>query len=360
MSRNFSSALCLWWLCLALLPALVGCAQKNEKKTSQPAADLEKVGTIEQRDAEGRIVSITFSLNRVSDTDLKGITKFTHLRKLIIQECRNVSDDSLQYIVQLPRLRELSFMHTPITDDGLSHLKQLQGLTALSLISTEMSGTGLSHLVELKLEKLHLAGMSWTAEGLQELLKLNKLKELSLNCPIIALSEMPSLLSLQELQKLNIRAVRFDDQSLKKVSGLPSLQFLDLDVEDLTNTGLAELVSSPELRFLRLTESQVTNDGLAVLKSLKKFKFIVLSHLINDDGLKHLAQVSSLEHIDGTPSALTGEGMTVLANLPKISMIELNAGRVTAQGRREIREFKKSKPQCTFLLNSDSGSFEEL
>ena len=191
----------IWTLGFGLWPLAAGCGCGAQ--TSRPPADLEKVGRINKRGADNRVLSISFIGRKpVSDGDLIGLSQFPHLQELRIQECSEVTDAGMEHVARLAKLTDLHLLHVPITDKGVSRLSSLTILKTLSLLFTRVTGSGLADLAELPLEKLEISGASSTAAGLKAVRKLTHLKDLSLHAPKLKPADLPSLLSLQNLEKL--------------------------------------------------------------------------------------------------------------------------------------------------------------
>ncbi len=94
---------------------------------------------------------------------------------------KDVTDDGLVHLQQIPQIVWLNLRGTKITDAGLKHLAHLQSLTRLHLEQTAITDAGLQHLLNLEnLEYLNLYATQVTDAGIQPLQKLRKLKQLYL------------------------------------------------------------------------------------------------------------------------------------------------------------------------------------
>lgn len=100
-----------------------GCA--TEVQDPHAGRMIESLGGVVHYDAAGQIVSI----------DLSGSA---------------VNDSQLQFLLDLPRLRELKLGVTGITDEGLKSVGAVRSLEFLSLWGTPVSNAGLTSLYELK------------------------------------------------------------------------------------------------------------------------------------------------------------------------------------------------------------------
>ncbi len=95
---------------------------------------------------------------------------------------KEVKDEDLLLLKDMPNLTELNLGGTTITDSSLVHLKPLKNLTRLQLHNTKISDAGLVNLQEMtKLKSLNLYGCAGVTDmGLEHLKGLKELKKLYL------------------------------------------------------------------------------------------------------------------------------------------------------------------------------------
>ncbi|MCA9262720.1 MAG: discoidin domain-containing protein [Planctomycetales bacterium] len=92
---------------------------------------------------------------------------------------KDVTDEALAPLNDIPELVWLYLQGTKVTDDGLQHLSGIESLQKLHLERTGITDAGLAHLSSLtNLEYLNLYGTKVTDAGLDHLTKLGKLKKL--------------------------------------------------------------------------------------------------------------------------------------------------------------------------------------
>jgi hypothetical protein len=95
---------------------------------------------------------------------------------------KEVKDEELLLLKDVPNLTELNLGGTMITDASLAHLKPLKNLTRLQLHNTKVSDASLVNLAEMtKLKSLNLYGCAGITDmGLEHLKGLKELKKLYL------------------------------------------------------------------------------------------------------------------------------------------------------------------------------------
>ena len=88
------------------------------------------------------------------------ITGFREIVSLNLAECRNVTNEGIQYLKAIPHLTELNLSSCSLTDSGLNELKPLSRLQRLNLsYCNRITNLGLRNLRNLRrLEFLDLQG----------------------------------------------------------------------------------------------------------------------------------------------------------------------------------------------------------
>ena len=97
------------------------------------------------------------------------LARLRELDQLDVYE-RTASNQTLEQVGRLPRLRLLMLVGGTFDDDGVKHLAGLVTLEELSLGSAKVTDAAVEYLARLKnLRKLHLGGTKVTAAGRQQL-----------------------------------------------------------------------------------------------------------------------------------------------------------------------------------------------
>lgn len=86
-------------------------------------------------------------------------------------------DEQMQYLKQLPKLRELHIAATNVTDAGMAHVRTLTHLEELYLPKCAVGDSGLAHIVGLsRLRSINIYGTHITSAGLEYLMDLEELR----------------------------------------------------------------------------------------------------------------------------------------------------------------------------------------
>lgn len=131
------------------------CENKRLKKVSMPLKILDTIQNIPKNifslnldycgvvskgvffDSFSHLIylkEISLRFASVSDNELNVITIFTNLEKISLFSCKRITDQAVEYLIQLTNLREISLAGTYVTDKGIIHLSNLKKLEDLSLI----------------------------------------------------------------------------------------------------------------------------------------------------------------------------------------------------------------------------------
>ena len=260
----------------------------------------------------------------ISAEGLKFIKGLKSLERLSIS--KQLTDDGLAEIAQLPSLKALYIREDHLTNDGLAHLEKLASLEELDISNGRMSNAGLAHLAKLgSLRYLMLTGKNFTDEGL------------------IYIKDIPSIkiLHFGHLSHLT-------DRSLVHLSNVTTLERLNLHwVEKITDSGIANLKKLPSLKKLDIANSQVTDEGLTHLKEIKSLDYLDLPNLcITDKGLAHISELSNLKHLSvgaSTASPITNAGLMHLKGLKLLEELHIAGQGITDEGMAHIAELTNLK-----------------
>jgi hypothetical protein len=156
--------------------------------------------------------------------------------------CRNLRDDDMAIVRQLPRLGQLVLTTPSLTADAFRHLEGHPVETVEFHDMTIPAGT-LATISRLPgFSSMTLAGATFDKEDFAALLNHPRLRRL-------------------ELHRLDLSLVE-----METISSLPALGYLNLDRAGVTNEELARLPATLHLKSLILIGTELTDEGLAGLR----------------------------------------------------------------------------------------------
>jgi hypothetical protein len=190
-----------------------------------------------------------------------------HIVVYSFDELKQVTDDDLAHIGNLPHLQTLNAHSNQVTSDGLKHLAGLKKLGRLSIRCPEVTDAGLEHLRPLQnLQSLDLGRSSITGPGLETLKHLPHLRTLTLSGTKVTDSGLKHIRDLHNLVVL---------QLCYTVANSEAGRIVKSDAVDISDAGLAHLADLMKLRSLDVRGTRVTAEGAERLKkSLTKTRIL--------------------------------------------------------------------------------------
>ncbi|XP_062977576.1 uncharacterized protein LOC134395342 [Elgaria multicarinata webbii] len=176
------------------------------------------------------------SRHTVTDVGLAALCRLTGLVELDLTDYSHITDEGLQHLPQLCRLRRLSLCNTLVTDNGLPHIQGLQLLEELCLDRLNVSSAGVARCI-VRLPHLQVLSLASTPVG-------DTVARVGLAC-------------CQQLLKVNLSRTRLTDRGLRFLSQVPLVQ-LNLDGSGVTALGVANLLATcPTVGSIRASHLRV-------------------------------------------------------------------------------------------------------
>ncbi len=183
-----------------------------------------------------------------------------------------MTDERLSYLTKFSNVESADFRNThygpldereDVTDEGLEHLSQLHRLKTLYLSKARISDAGLKHLKRLTNLKILQVDGTFTLAGLQQLSCTSNLVNL----------EIPNSLGLgyaefcPNIEKISSNGISdFTDSDLAYLKGLTKLIDLTIVSDKVTDNGVKYLMGIKSLRQLTLFCPNVTEVGIEELR----------------------------------------------------------------------------------------------
>jgi hypothetical protein len=198
----------LWWFGYFEMPVTI------QEKLGPPGVQFDQLyqATLEGDDSKLHVEGFP-----VDDSMISRIGELKSLETLIIDEGM-VTDDTVDLIAQLPKLRQLRLRLSPIGDVGMQQLSNCGELWFLNLPHAEC-----------------------TAEGVASLKSLKKLRQIRLGSENLDNQVTNALTQIRSLRGIHLIGVPITDEGLKKIAAMPYLESLYLDDSAVTEAGWAWL-----------------------------------------------------------------------------------------------------------------------
>ena len=211
-----------------------------------------------------------------------------------------ISETMLRRMAGLAKLRGLYFKHLPTSAfAGLGDLKQLEHLWIEETDATDDALQVLGNLTRLKL--LKLGDKYFTDRDLARLAPLHELISLSLDGHSMALhgSGFDALRPLTHLRWLDLDGSGIEDEAMAPIGKLASLEDLDLSRTWITGNGLAKLTPLSRLKKLRLSGCRrLQTSALAALAKFPHLESLALNNCrLDDSAVESLKKLTSLREL---------------------------------------------------------------
>jgi len=205
------------------LALIVGCQQSPPRKPRPIEASIsEQIETVRN----GTRSSIRLLETQVEDDELAQLADLSGLEELIVDH-GVVTDEGLQSIASLTKLRHVRLRKSPITDTGLAHLAQIPSLRVINIPHGE-----------------------FTDEGIRLLKSLPSLEQLRLSSPNVSDKSLAAMIEFPNLRRLHLIDVNITDAGLLHVTQMEKLESFYLDGASVSHEAIVGLFDArPDLHI---------------------------------------------------------------------------------------------------------------
>ena len=160
-----------------------------------------------------------------------------------LDHAKHVTDQELEALVDLPKLRSLTLSMTSVEGAGLKHLRRLTSLVELDLHDSPVDDAGLANVSELSsIKSLNLGGTLITNDGLSYLRNLPHLVSLDLENTKVSSRGLENLGPLlARLQVLDIVHTQIGDDSLPTLKRMVGLRVLRVRLAQFSDSAYRDL-----------------------------------------------------------------------------------------------------------------------
>ena len=159
------------------------------------------------------------------------------------------------------------------------------------------------------------------------------------------------LAGCRKLFAMHLADTRVDDEGLQQIKRLDTLRELYLHRTQVTDRGLVDLQRAlPDLEQLALSGTGITDDGLPHVAALPRLRNLFLDGTaITDQGMQHLKAMQHLGILDSTGTKVGDAGLGCLRHMVTLRVLRLAQTQVTAAG---VAKLHALLPPCQIAVDA--------
>jgi hypothetical protein len=265
----------------------------------------------------------------VSDLGLVKLATLDRLELLEITDCTGFSQQGLESIAPLIRLRSLTLSGKAVDESVLLKLKSLSNITSLALRHAPISNEGFRVLESFpKIKELDVYGTSVSSDFLAKIPYPASLTKMKLRSSSIASTQIvQGIARFENLNALDLGENDLDADAIASVAQLKKLEELNLLRTKLSNDAVKILCESPanaRLKKLNLDDNSAMDDrSIDSLLDVKSLEFLHLGKTqVTDTGIQKLSALSHLKTLIVNDTAVTQEALQQLqSKLPSLRIV---------------------------------------
>jgi hypothetical protein len=224
----------------------------------------------------------------------------------------------------------LEYRGPSATAELVQAIGRLKRLKYLLIFNSNFAGGDLSPWRNLKhLELISFEKSSIEEKDLASIAGLASLKELYLNSTHTNGTSLCDFSNIANLRALDLQHTTCGDQTMHCLQKSPSLSFLNLTSTLITSRGLQFLDKLNRLDILSLQGTQIDNEGLIYLQKLRSLNALDLSDTQVGGGLSRLSALSSLRRLHLNRTKTDDSDLKALACLHQLIDLRLESTKIT-------------------------------
>lgn len=318
------------------------------------------------------LTTLSLENGKITDAGMETVAKLKQVTSLRLQKCSQLTIEGLKRVEALQDLERLYILYTYTTNECLEPISHLTKLKVLDLRGTKVTDAGVVHLAGMtSLVDLKFRSDAITDAALEDVGKLTNLRSLSLEDCGIRNAGMPALANLTELRSLNLMRTFVGDKGLEACSKMTKLEYVNLRDTAFGGPGLDYIAGSAgTLKELDLGEILISSDGvehvaqftnleilslwngtfedaafakLAALTKLKDLDLEGCNQYMTDEAMQTVAQFKDLEKLKLKQTLISDTGLEYLAGLKNLKELSLEQAQTSPSG---VKKFQEAHPEC--------------
>jgi len=312
----------------------------------------------------------------MTDAVLARIAGLEHVTSLSLGGSRELSDDGLRHLAQMPQLQRLDLSEYPggkLTDRGLEVLRHLPNLRIFEMTwQRGITDAGVAHLRQCdQLEQVNLMGSPTGDGAIAALAGKPQLRRFSTG-RLVTDAGLPLLHRFPLMKTWNpgpgaddeppgaslLVDGPFSDRGLAGLAGLEGVGALDLfwHVTGITSAAFSHLIDLPNLMVLG-ADGKLSDDRAmrhyAAIPRLRRLR--AQGAVATDDGFAALSQSRSLERLwTGKDGVQLGDrGFAALSRLPTLEVLGVSCRNVSDRALATLPAFPRLRDLVPIDFSDD-------
>jgi len=200
---------------------------------------------------------LNICLTACDDRGLEPLAKLTKMQRMTVCSSK-ITGTGFAHLQGMTKLESINLHSSPASDAGLEAIGKLTSLTRLEIVHTNVSDAGLKHLAGLvNLQQLHVHGPATTEAAFPFLSKLQNLYELDIYDRAASNATLAEIAKLPKLRKLMLVNGTFDDNGVQVLLGMTTLEEVSLGSAKVTAASIEHWRMSDDLRKLQINSQQI-------------------------------------------------------------------------------------------------------
>ncbi|MGE3808077.1 MAG: protein kinase [Gemmataceae bacterium] len=304
---------------------------------------------------------------------LKTLAGLPALKSLLLGG--DISDKSLRWIEDFPRLTQLKLLRARVSEAALLRLKVAKQLRLLAIDSPAIRTETFEQLAkdmpwceihdrrDNEKPVIYNKGKAEEHAVIQWLFENKGLQSLQVervDGKLVKVESAPTFaFKLRELNLHPMNGATFTAEELERITSLVDLEVLNLAGQSLTDKTLSHLVSLVHLRKLEVDPTTLTSAAIQTLRRFPQLEELAVSN--GDDAwVKGLDQLPDLQTLRLYRTKVSAQTMRALSSFPKLRHLSLSQTSTSEADLLQLREAKQLRLLDIHSAELDKGVFKRL
>jgi hypothetical protein len=264
----------------------------------------------------------------------------------------------LKDLLEKPERTQAVYKRLYLTEESLNDIGKMSKLKKLSLEDSQFEDEHLEHLLELPLTSINVSGTNLTDKGVSYLSALKKLVSIDLGSTNLTDKCMHDIAAMPRLSRINLDHTNIGDPGLEILAANPRIQYLSLLDTKISAAGVESLLNFPKLRFLNLSGIKLDKKSLEEICRLLDLQELHLTDCGLQDGyLSNLRNLQDLRHLELNENDVSNKSIDICSQLPNLKFLAVK--RCSEIKPERMKQFQSERPECQVKFVSSRAKVQD-